>query len=83
MSHVAHELHDEFPDDAALLHELKVSDTHFQKLAERYHDTNREIHRIESNVEAASDQRCEDLKKQRLAMLDEVSQMIARAKATA
>ncbi|MDE2404546.1 MAG: DUF465 domain-containing protein [Sphingomonadales bacterium] len=81
MSHVPHELHDEFPKHAALLHELKVSDGHFQKLAARYHDINREIHRIESEVSPASDQALEDLKKQRLGLLDEVSQVLAKAKA--
>jgi uncharacterized protein YdcH (DUF465 family) len=83
MSHTPHELHNEFPDDAGLLHDLKVSDSHFKTVADRYHDVNREIHRIEVEVDHASDARLEDLKKQRLSMLDEVSEMIARAKTTA
>ncbi|MBU6267176.1 MAG: DUF465 domain-containing protein [Sphingomonadales bacterium] len=83
MSHVPHELHDEFPQDAALLHELKVSDAHFQKLSDRYHDVNREIHRIEAEVTPASDQALEALKKQRLGLLDEVAQALAKARATA
>jgi uncharacterized protein YdcH (DUF465 family) len=80
MSHVPHDLASEFPNDAATLHALKLSDPHFRALADRHHDTNREIHRIETGGEAASDGRLEDLKKQRLAMLDEVAQAIARAK---
>lgn len=83
MSHVQHELHEEFPGDAALLHDLKLNDARFRTLAERYHETNREIHRIEAEVEAASDQRLEELKKQRLAMLDDVSQIIASHKEAA
>ena len=83
MSHVLHDITAEFPDDTAILHELKLSDAHFRALTDRYHDTNREIHRIETELEAASDQRLEDLKKQRLAMLDEVAQAIARAKVSA
>lgn len=78
MSHVPHSLHDEFPQHAELLHRLKVSDTHFQTLADNHHDVNREIHRIESGVEAASDERLEDLKKQRLALIDQVAAIIAR-----
>ena len=81
MSHVLHDLHAEFPDDSAALHQLKLSDTRYQGVAERYHEVNREIHRIESEVAPASDQHLEDLKKQRLAMLDEVSAMLARTKA--
>lgn len=82
MSHVAHDLHAEFPNDVDILHELKVSDRHFRTVSDRYHDVNKEIHRIESEVEAASDERAEELKKQRLLILDEVAAMISKAKAT-
>lgn len=79
MSHVSHELHAEFPQHAELLHHLKLTDAHFKRVSERYHEVNREIHRIEAEVEAASDVRLEDLKKQRLAMLDEVTEMLSKA----
>lgn len=81
MSNVAHDLHAEFPNDGDILHELKVSDGHFRTVSDRYHDVNKEIHRIESEVEAASDERAEELKKQRLLILDEVAAMISKAKA--
>jgi uncharacterized protein YdcH (DUF465 family) len=77
MTHVAHELHEEFPGSADRLHELKLSDPHFARQAERYHELNREIHRIESEVAPASDQHLEELKKQRLALLDEIAQLLA------
>lgn len=80
MSHVPNDLHDEFPKDAAILHELKQSSAHYQRLAETYHEVNRAIHRAETDVEPASDQRLEELKKQRLAMLDDVAALIAGAK---
>jgi hypothetical protein len=81
MSHTPHELHDEFPGDAAILHDLKMKDAHFVKLADQYHETNREIHRIESEVEAASDERLEKLKKSRLHLVDEIAGIVAKAKA--
>lgn len=81
MSHTPNDLRDEFPDAVDILHQLKVHDTHFAKLAERYHDLNREIHRVESDVEPASDERIETLKKRRLAMLDDISTMVAKARA--
>ncbi len=81
MSHTPNDLRDEFPDAVDVLHQLKVHDDHFAKLAERYHDLNREIHRIESDVEPASDERAETAKKHRLALLDEISAMVAKAKA--
>ncbi|MEM8917898.1 MAG: DUF465 domain-containing protein [Pseudomonadota bacterium] len=76
MSHTPHELADEFPHAADILHELKCENAHFQALSEQYHQTNREIHRIESGVDAASDMRTEDLKKQRLSLLDQIGELI-------
>ena len=81
MTHVAHELHDEFPADGEILHRLKVEDGHFARIAEQYHVLNREIHRIEAGVEGASDARAEDLKKQRLSLLDQVAKRISDEKA--
>ena len=83
MSHTPHELHAEFPADVAMLRELKVSDPHYRSLSEQYHEVNREIHRIEAEVDPATDARLEDLKKQRLSMLDEVAEMLAKAKTAA
>ncbi|MFM7027772.1 MAG: YdcH family protein [Chakrabartia sp.] len=81
MSHTPHELRDEFPDAHEILHDLKTHNAHFAALADRYHDLNREVHRIEAEVEAASDARAEDLKKERLKLLDEIAQMVSAAKA--
>lgn len=80
MSHVPHSLTDAFPDDAEVLHRLKLSDTHFQGLSEDYHVVNREIHRIESGVEAAGDARLEELKKKRLQLTDEIAEIISGAR---
>lgn len=81
MSHTPHELRDEFPDAHDILHQLKTHDAHFATLADRYHEMNREIHRIEAEVEAASDARAEDLKKQRLKLLDEIAALVEKARA--
>jgi uncharacterized protein YdcH (DUF465 family) len=76
MSHTPHDLHAEFPDAADALHALKVGNEHFGKLAAQYHDVNREIHRIDSGIEPASDERTEALKKERLSILDQVAVMV-------
>ncbi|HMO67454.1 MAG TPA: DUF465 domain-containing protein [Novosphingobium sp.] len=81
MSHTPHELADEFPADRALLHDLKMNNAHFVTLADRYHEVNGEIHRIEAEIETPSDDYTETLKKKRLALLDEISAMLARARA--
>ena len=83
MSHTPHELADEFPQDRDLIHRLKQDDAHFARLAEEYHTVNRTIHRIESEAEAASDERMESLKKERLALADQISAMLAKARTPA
>jgi len=80
-AHTPQELADTFPADAAALHRLKLADAHFARLAERHHQVNRAIHRIESGVEAASDTRLEALKRERLHLLDEIAAMLENAPA--
>ncbi|MDX5360583.1 MAG: DUF465 domain-containing protein [Alphaproteobacteria bacterium] len=77
MGHTPHELHEEFPEKAQRIHELRASDQHFAKLADAYHTLNREIHRGDTNVEPMDDFHLEDLKKRRLALLDEISARLA------
>ena len=79
MTHTPHELADEFPEAAEKIHRLKMESAHFARLAEQYHHVNREIHRIEAEVEAASDARTEDLKKERLLLKDEIFGMLQAA----
>jgi uncharacterized protein YdcH (DUF465 family) len=79
MSHVAHELHEEFPGDAARLHELKLNNPHFARLADRYHEINREIHRAEAGVDAVNDEALETMKKQRLTLKDEIASLLVKA----
>lgn len=72
-------LEDQFPHDACTLTRLKLSDAHFCHLAERYHALNRSIHRIEIEVECASDAYLTRLRKQRLLLLDAIAVMIEEA----
>ena len=76
MTHTPHELAAKFPHLKDKIHDLKMSDHHFANLADKYHEVNREIHRIEVEVEAASDVRTEDLKKERIHLLDEISAIL-------
>uniref|UniRef100_UPI003BA8F5E6 YdcH family protein n=1 Tax=Stappia sp. TaxID=1870903 RepID=UPI003BA8F5E6 len=79
MSHVPHELHEEFPGKADALHALKTGNAHFAKLADEYHEVNREIHRIETEVAPASDEALEELKKTRLQLKDQIAALLAAA----
>lgn len=77
MSHSAHDLAAAFPDAAAKLHALKLNDAHFRKLSDAYHQLDKAIHRAETGIEPTSDEHLEALKKQRLAVLDAVAEMVA------
>ena len=51
---------------------LKQSDAHFAKLAESYHEVNRQVHRAETNVEPMEQLAEDQLRKQRAALKDEI-----------
>lgn len=77
MSHSAHDLAAAFPEATARLHALKLENAHFQKLSDAYYELDKAIHRAETGIEPTSDQHLEDLKKQRLTVLDAVAEMVA------
>ncbi len=79
MSHTPHELAEEFPNQIQALHALKLTDVHFNKLADEYHELNREIHRIETGVEPTSDHILEEKKKLRLGLKDQIAVMLNKA----
>ena len=77
MSHTPHELHEEFPEHSDRIHKLKVENAHFARLATDYHKLNRDIHRMETDIEPTDDFHLEDLKKQRLQLKDEIFDMLS------
>ena len=77
MSHTPHELAEEFPEHAAKLHQLKLSNAHFQRLADAYHEINRAIHRAETNVEPVDGTTEEIMRKNRVRLKDEIHAMLS------
>lgn len=77
MSENGHDLHTLFPAQPEILHALKLNNAAYRDLADRHHVLALEISRIEGGLEPASDDRLEELKKQRLEILDEIAAMIA------
>lgn len=76
MSHTPHELTEEFPEATARIHELKTTNAHFAKLADEYHELNRQIHRIETDLEPASDEHQTELRRKRMVLKDEIYAML-------
>lgn len=77
MSHVPHELAEEFPDKVEKMHDLKEGDAHFRKLFDEYHDLNRAIHRAETNVEPTDDFNEQRMRKERMVLKDQIARMLA------
>lgn len=72
MSHVPHELAEEFPEFVEKMHDLKVSDKHFEKMFNDYHEINRKVHAAETNVKPREELAEVDLRKRRGALKDEI-----------
>jgi len=79
MTHTPHELSEAFPEDADTIHLLKTKDQHFARMADEYHRLNRAIHRAETDIEPVADFTLEDMKKERLRLLDEIAVQLKSA----
>ena len=82
MTHTHNELADQLPDFADRIHELKQSDRRFARLADEYHELNRQVHRMGTNIEPAAEEAIEKAKKQRLKLLDEIQSMLSASPAS-
>ncbi|CAN0605642.1 unnamed protein product [Ectocarpus sp. 12 AP-2014] len=71
-----HDLRHDLPEHEEAIHALKIANNHFAKLFDEYHDVDREVRRIEQEIEARSDVATEDLKKKRILLKDELLAMI-------
>ena len=78
MSHTPHELAADFPDFAEKIQELKLSDAHFAKLHEAYHEVNRKVHRAETDVEPTGDEEMEAMRRERMRLKDEIYAILTR-----
>ncbi|BCX89619.1 conserved hypothetical protein [Methylomarinovum tepidoasis] len=76
-----HDLLHEFPEFRDQIHALKVSNGHFARLFDEYHQLDRQIRRIEQQVEIVPDEEAETLKKRRLQLKDELYRMLRQAAA--
>ena len=73
MSRAPHELAEEIPWQVAMNRDLKSSNSHFAKFADKYMH---EVNRVEAGVEPASDVRSEDLRKHRFQLKEEFNTIL-------
>ncbi|MBO6638987.1 MAG: YdcH family protein [Roseitalea sp.] len=76
MAHTPHELAEEFPEHVEKMSEMKVSNAHFARLFDDYHEINRAIHRAETDIEPTDDFNMEDMRKKRMHLKDEIYGML-------
>jgi uncharacterized protein YdcH (DUF465 family) len=69
----------ELPEHRDRIHQLKMSNSHFAKLFDEYHEVDHEVHRIETGIENTSDDYLDERKKVRLHLKDELYRMIKQA----
>ena len=79
MFNQSHDIGQEFPEYREQIHQLKMKDRHFMRLWEEYHDIDRQLLRIEQELETPSDLVVETLKKKRLQLKDEILGYLRKA----
>lgn len=72
MSILHHDLAHELPEFRDAIHELKTNNAHFRKLFEAYDAATKEIEHMEERGSNVSDIQAEKMKKNRLALKDEL-----------
>ncbi|WP_425072668.1 YdcH family protein [Sagittula sp. S175] len=72
MSHVPHQLAEDFPEFADKIRDLKGSDAHFAKLADAYSEVNEKVAKAETNVSPMEQLAEDQLRKERAALKDEI-----------
>jgi len=71
-----HDLVHEFPQLRDRIHELKISDRHFRKLFDEYHELTNGIENMETEVNPVATHTEEEAKVRRLHLKDELYKML-------
>ncbi|MBE9568659.1 MAG: YdcH family protein [Proteobacteria bacterium] len=71
-----HPLIEEFPEYKDNLHKLKMSNSHFRRLANEYEGIDKSIFRAEQGIEIVNDDYLESIKKERLHLKDMIYSML-------
>lgn len=71
-----HPLIEEFPEYKDNLHNLKLSNAHFRRLAHEYEGIDKSIFRAEQGIEIVNDDYLENIKKERLHLKDLIYSML-------
>ena len=68
-----------FPEYRDLITQLKTSDRHFLNLFDQHNELDQKIKNLEAHIEHATSSEIETLKKEKLALKDELYQILRKA----
>jgi uncharacterized protein len=71
-----HPLIEEFAEYKETIHNLKLNDARFRKLAHEYEGIDKSIFRAEQGIEIVNDDYLEKIKKERLYLKDQIYSML-------
>jgi len=72
-----------FPEYRDLITKLKTSDRHFLNLFDKHNELDQKIKNMESHIEPATHEEIEVLKKEKLAIKDQLYTILKKAEVTA
>ena len=79
MSVEHHDLHHDFPELHDKIHELKMSDPHFRRLFDEYHELTSSIEKMEDEITPVATRTEEEAKIRRVHLKDELYRMLTAA----
>lgn len=68
-----------FPEYRELITQLKHADLHFTRLFDRHNELDQKIKNIEAQIELATQEETESLKKEKLHLKDEIYKLLLQA----
>jgi uncharacterized protein YdcH (DUF465 family) len=71
-----HPLVEEFAEYKDTIHELKMNNAHFRRLAHEYEGLDKSIFRAEQGIEVVNDDYLDSIKKERLHLKDQIYDML-------
>ena len=71
-----HPLVEEFAEYKDTIHELKMNNAHFRRLANEYEGLDKSIFRAEQGIEVVNDDYLDSIKKERLHLKDQIYDML-------
>ncbi|KRW62866.1 YdcH family protein [Pseudomonas sp. TTU2014-080ASC] len=74
-----HPLVKDFPEMRDALHELRLNDTRFARMADAYEELDKQICRIESGAELIGEDALTALKQERVGLKDDLARQLKRA----